>query len=321
LAFLALRENQRPALLLNSGVVYIAFGSHGDQQPYHGWVMGYNATSLQQAFAYCVTPNGEGAGVWLANAGLTADAAGNVYLTTGDGSFDANQGGTDLGDSYIKLSPTGAVLDYFTPHNEATLDQGNIDLGAGGILILPDQSGTHPHLLVSAGKNGTIDLIDRDNMGHYNPNNDSQIVQSLINIFPFGTPEPGNYSAPVYFNGTIFFSPVADSIQAFALTNARLSTSPTSRSSEVFAYPGGTLAVSANGSSNGILWALERRGSSSGALRAYDATNLGIELYHSDQAGSRDALDEVVKFSAPVVANGKVYVGSATKLTIYGLFQ
>jgi hypothetical protein len=320
-SFMPLRENQRPALLLNNGVVYIAFGSHGDQQPYHGWVLGYTASTLQQTFAYCVTPNGEGGGVWLANSGLAADAAGNIYLATGDGTFDANQGEANFGDSYIKLSRSGAFLDYFTPHNEATLDGGNIDLGAGGVLLLPDQAGAHAHLLVSAGKNGTIDLIDRDNLGHFNSANDNQIVQSLVNVFPFGTPEPGNYSAPVYFNSIVYFSPVADSIQAFALTDGRLSTSPVSRSPEVLAYPGGTLAISANGFTNGILWALERRAGSAGALHAYNAANLANELYHSDQAGSRDALDEVVKFSAPIIASGNVVVATTTRLYVFGLFQ
>jgi fibronectin type 3 domain-containing protein len=321
LTFLPLRHNQRPALLLEGGVVYIAFGSHGDQQPYHGWLFGYNATTLQQTLAYCATANGEGAGIWIAGSGPAADSAGNIYFVTGDGFFDANAGGVNFGDSYVKINPAGTVLDYFTPHNEGTLDGGNIDLGAGGILLLPDQPGAHPHLMVSAGKNGTIDLIDRDNMGHFNPANDNQIVQSLVNIFPFGTPEPGNYSAPVYFNGTLYFSPVEDTIQAFTLSNGLLSTSATSRSAQIYSYPGGTLALSASGTSNGILWALERRSNSPGALRAYDARNLAVELYNSDQAGSRDALDEVVKFSAPLIANGKVYVATATKLWVFGLIQ
>jgi chitodextrinase len=321
LQFLPLRENQRPALLLNNGIVYIAFGSHGDRQPYHGWLLGYDAATLAQRFAYCDTANGEGAGIWLANSGPAADSAGNIYLITGDGTFDANRGGTNFGDSYIKVGPLGTVLDYFTPYNESTLDNGNIDLGAGGVLLLPDQPGAHPHLMLSAGKNGTIDLIDRDNMGQFNAGSDSQIVQTLPNIFPFGTPEPGNYSAPVYFNGMVYFSPVADAVQAFSLTDGRLSTTATSRSSRIFSYPGGTLSLSASRAENAILWALERRNNASGALRAYDARNLGVELYNTDQAGSRDSLDEVVKFSAPLVANGKVYVATATKLTIFGLLQ
>jgi hypothetical protein len=322
LPFLASRENQRPALLLSNGVVYIGFSSHGDIQPYHGWVLGYNASTLQRTLAHCVTPDGEGAGVWMSGDGLPADAAGNLYYVSGDGTFDAHIGGRNFGDSYVKIRPDGSVADYFTPANQDYLDVNNIDLGAGGLMLIPDQPGAHPRMLLSAGKNGSIALIDRDNMGHHNPANDNQIVQSLYNIFPFGTPEPGNYSAPVYFNGRIYFSPVADNVQAFTLTNGLMSTNATARSPEIFAYPGGTLSISATGTTNGILWALEKKNPGvEGTLRAYDATNIGIELYNSDQAGNRDMLDEVAKFSAPVVANGKVYVASGGRLTIFGPIQ
>jgi hypothetical protein len=177
---------------------------------------------------------------------------------------------------------------------------------------------------VSAGKNGTIYVIDRDNMGHFDANNDNQIVQSLPNIFPNGTPEPGNYSCAVYYNGFVFFSPVADTIAAFRLTNGLLSTTPTFRSSVSYTYPGGTLAVSANGSSNGILWAIQRPSASgAGVLRAYDpagsANGTLKELYNSNQAGSRDTLDAAAKFNVPLIANGKVFVASVSALTVYGL--
>jgi fibronectin type 3 domain-containing protein len=318
ISFNPLRENQRPALLLSNGVVYIAFGSHGDNQPYHGWVLGYSATTLQPVMAFLTTPNGTGGGIWLSNAGPATDSAGNIYFATANGTFNASTG--DYADSIVKISPDGTVLDYFTPYNEATFDAGNLDLGAGGVLLLPDQNCAHPHLLVMAGKPGTIYLVDRDNMGQHNPNNDSQIVQSLVNIFPYGTPEPGNYSAPVYFNGTVYFSPVADAIKAFRLSNGLLSTSPTSQSPQIYAYPGGTLTVSANGSTDGILWAVRRNGATApGTLHAYDPANLGIERYNSDQAGSRDTLDVAVKFSVPLVANGKVFVSSMSRLTVYGL--
>jgi len=328
--FDALHENQRPALLLLNGIVYIAFGSHGDQQPYHGWLLGYNASTLKQVLAYTVTPNANGGGVWQANSGPGADAAGNIYFITGNGAFDANTNGRDYGDTFLKLNSAGSVLDYFTPYNQATLNANNFDLGAAGPLLLPDQPGAHPHLMVSAGKNNTIYLVDRDNMGHYNTgNNDNQIVQSLVDIFPFGTPEPGNYSAPVYFNETVYFGPIADNVQAFRLTSGLLSTSATSRSFEVYSYPGATLAISANGAANGILWAIQRNGdcgtaascaaAAPGVLRAYDAGDLSVELYASDQAQSRDVLDFAAKFSVPLVANGKVFVASASQLTIYGL--
>ena len=252
IAFDPLIHNQRPALLLDHGQIYIAWGSHGDVGPYHGWVIAYNASTLQQVFAFNASADQQGAGIWLGGNGLAADAQGNVYFVTANGLFNAHLGGGNYGDSYVKLSPTGAVLDYFTPGNQGTLDSLNIDLGSANVTLLPDQPGAHPHLALMAGKNGTIHVVDRDNMGGYNPPNDHQIVQSLVDIFPFGTPEPGNYSAAVYFNSRVYFSPVADSIQAFTLTNGLLSTSATSRSPDLYGYPGGTIAISAQGTSNGI---------------------------------------------------------------------
>ncbi len=312
-----LRHNQRPALLLVNGVVYVAFGSHGDNQPYHGWLLGYDARTLQQTMALNVTPNGEGAGIWMGNAGPAADAAGNIYLTTADGTFDATL--QNWGDSFLRLDREGAVLDYFTPYNEATLNAGNIDLASAGVLLLPDQPGPHPHLLVQAGKNATIYLVDRDDMGRHSPSGDAA-VQALYDIFPFGTPEPGNYSAPVYYNGAVFFSPVADAVKAFRLTSGLLSTFQTSQSSAVYPYPGGTLAISANGAVGGILWALQRNGTAAGVLRAYDPADLAVELYNSEEAGARDTLgDPAAKFSVPLVANGKVFVATVSRLTVYGL--
>ena len=319
LPFLPLRENQRPALLLNNGVVYIAFGSHGDVQPYHGWVIGYNASTLQRVFAFCVTPDNEGAGVWQSGGGLAADAAGNTYFASGDGTFTGDVGGIDYGDSYLKLNATGSVLDYFTPHDQLALDQGNLDLCAGGVILLPDQPGSHPHLLIGSGKNATVYVVNRDSMGHFNPVDDSHAVQTLPNIFPNGTPEPGNYINPVYFNGTVYFSPVADNIQSFPLNNGLLTTVPASRSVESYPYPGGALAISANGTANGILWTVQRNDvTSPGVLFAYDPANLGNIYYSSSQAGARDLLDAAAKFNVPLVANGKVYVVAVSHLTAFG---
>ncbi len=317
LSFDPLHENQRTALLLNNGIVYFGFGSHGDNEPYHGWLLGYNATTLQQVLAYSSTPNGEGGGIWQSGGGLVMDAAGNFFFATGDGTFDANASGTDYGDSFVRLSTSGTVLDYFTPHDESTLDLNNLDLDAGGMILLPDQPGAHPHLLVSAGKNGSVYLVDRDNMTHFHSTD--QNPQTLVNVFPFGTPLPGNYSSPVYFNGTVYFAPVADVLQAFKLTNGLLSTTPTSTSPQAFAYPGGALSISANGTGNAILWAVQKNGTAAGTLRAYDATNISRELYNSDQAGTRDTLDVAAKFSIPLVVNGKVFVASTSKLTVFGL--
>jgi len=319
LAFNPLRENQRPGLLLSNGVVYIGFGSHGDNNPWHGWVLGYSATTLQQVLAYNTTANGDGGGIWQGGGGLAADAAGAIYFVTGNGTFDANTGGVNYGDSFIKLSPSGAVLDSFTPYDEATMSEQDKDLGSAGALLLPDQSGTHPHLMLSAGKTGTVYLIDRDNMGHHNPNNDGQIVQSLIGIFPSGGITNGNFISPVYFNGSVYFSPIADTLKAFQLSNGLLPTAPTSESVVSYPYPGGPLAISANGNTGGVLWAVQRNGASSpGVLRAYDANDLDTELYNSNQAGARDTLPVGTKFSAPLVANGKVFVSSTGQLTVFG---
>jgi len=186
------------------------------------------------------------------------------------------------------------------------------------MILLPDQTGAHPHLLVSAGKNGTIHVVDRDNLsGYHNPD---QNVQTLNNIFPNGTPLPGNYSSPVYFNGTVYFGPVADVVQAFRITNGLLSTSPTSTTAQAYPYPGASMSVSANGSTNGIVWAVQKNGAGNGVLRAYNPANLATEYYNSTQAGTRDSMnDPAAKFSPPLVVNGKVFVASEGRFTVYGL--
>jgi hypothetical protein len=321
LPFVPLIENQRTALLLANGVVYFGFGSHGDNGTYSGWVMGYNATNVrQQTLIYNAAPNVNQSGIWMDGDGLAADSAGILYFITGEGPFDGNTIGTDYGDCFMKISTNGAVLDYFSPSVQTTLDEENLDLGAGGELLLPVQPGSYTNEMVGAGKNGTIYLVNRDNMGHYNPSTD-QIIQELVDIFANSLGQDGgNFSSPVYFNGRVYFGPVAGAVQAFTLNNGLLSTTPTSHSAEVYEQRGATMAISASGNTNGILWTLQSNGETlSGTLHAYDATNLGNELYTSDQAGSRDTLDAWYKFSVPLVANGKVYVSSVSQLTVYGL--
>ena len=326
-SFNALLENNRPGLLLSNGVVYLAFGSHNDQSPWHGWVLGYNATTLKQTMQYNVTPNGNGGGIWQGGGGLATDASSDIYFVTSNGNFDANTGGLDYGDTIEKISPTGSVVDYFTPHDQSNMDTGNLDLGAGGPVLLVDQpNGPYPHLLIASGKNGTIYVINRDTMGHYNASNDNQIVQSLPGILPNGSQGSGNFSTPVYFNSYVYFGAVRDTLKAFQLTNGLLSTAPTSHSVALFPVRGASFAISANGNSNGILWAIQNNGASAdndqtapGVLFAYSATNLANELYDSSQAGSRDTLDYAAKFAVPLVANGKVFVAGQTQLNVYGL--
>ena len=247
-----------------------------------------------------MTPNGFGGGIWQSGGGITADASGNLYFTSSNGTFDLNSGGIDAGDTIEKFSPSGSLVDYFTPHDQAAMETNNVELGSAGPVLLIDQaSGPFPHLLVTAGKEGTIYVINRDNMGHYNPNNDNQAVQTLVNIFPNGTQDTGNFSVPVYFNGFVYFAAVNDTLKAFQMTNGLLSTVPTSQSSEIYPNRGGSFSVSANGTSNAILWAVQDNNPSAGVLRAYDATNLSNELYNSTQAGARDALDVAAKFNIP----------------------
>jgi chitodextrinase len=289
-SFQSLHENQRCALLLNNGVVYIAFGGHGDQRPYHGWLLGYNAQTLVQVMAYNTSPNdpgnmgigGSGSGIWMSGDGLATDSAGNIYFVTGNGLFDVDSGGSDYGDSFLKVGPTGSVLDFFTPHDQQNMNLQDLDLGSGGVLLLPDQPGPHPHLALTAGKSGTIYLLDRDNLGGYNPNNDNQIVQSIVNIFPNGNWHTGNFKAPVYWNGSLYYSADADYIKSFAVSNGLIIPFPTSQSSFILNYPGATLGISANGTSNAILWAVQRVDldptgggvQGPGSLHAFDATNL-----------------------------------------------
>jgi hypothetical protein len=220
----------------------------------------------------------------------------------------------------VKLSTSASVVDYFTPSNQSNLSANNLDFGSAGPVLLVDQtSGLYQHLLVSAGKDGTIYLINRDNMGQYNPTNNN-VVQVLVGALPNGDPEVGNFSAPVYYGGYVYFAAVNDSLRAFQLSNGLLSTSATSVSSAIYPVRGGSFAVSDNSNTNAILWAIQNNGSTTpGAVFAYDATNLADELYDSNEAGSRDTMDSAAKFSIPLVANGKVFVGSQSQLTAYGL--
>jgi hypothetical protein len=307
----------RAGLLLLDGVVYTSWASHCDTGSYHGWIIGYDARDLHQVAVFNDTPNAFQGSFWMGGAAPAADAEGNIYVISGNGIFNANAGGSDLGDSVIKLSSKAglAVKDYFTPFNQLYLDRADIDLGSSGALLLPDAAGSavHPHLLVSAGKEGRIYLLDRDAMGQFRSGSDSQIVQSLEGaIGPL-------FGSPAYFNNTVYIIGANDALKAFPISEAHLSASPSSRSSQVFEDPGAVPTVSANDSVHGIVWLIEN--GSGGALRAYDASNLANELYNSQMNGSRDWLGPFVRFSVPTVANGKVYAGTANSLAVFGLLN
>jgi uncharacterized protein (TIGR03437 family) len=313
--FIPKNYKSRPGLLLLNGVVYTSWSSHCDASTYHGWLMGYDAQTLSQVSVYNNTANGSQGSFWASGAAPAVDAQGNIYLDAGNGTFDADSGGSDLGESFIKLSTSGglSVIDYFAPFNQLDLNRRDLDTGSSGTLLLPDSAGSpaHPHLLTSAGKEGRIYLLDRDNLGHFQDGSDSQIVQSLPGAVG------GLFSIPAYFNGTVYFSGAGDNLKAFPIANAALATMPSSQSATKFGGLGAVPSVSANGAINGIVWVLES--SSSGILRAYDAGNLANELFDSGQNRARDALGSYVKFSTPTIANGKVYAGTQNSLAVFGL--
>jgi len=323
ISFDPLIQNQRSALLFQNGMVYIAWGSHCDKSYYHGWLMAYDHTSLAQKGVWVTTPNGSEGAIWEGGSGPAGDIALNTYFAVGNGTFDANTGGGDYGQSMLKLAPpsnnTFAVLDYFTPYNGPNLNVGDFDIGSGGAMLLPDQAkGPHLHLLVQGDKVGNIYLIDRDNMGHYNALNNNQIVQCLAGA------ELGMWASPTWWNNRVYFGASGDTLKAFGLntTTGLLTTTPTSQTTRVFAYPGTTSSVSANQDSNAIVWALDNstyKTADGAVLYAFDATNLATELYTSSQRFTRDNPGGAVKFNVPTIANGKVYVGTQTKLSVYGL--
>ena len=315
LNFDTLHLMQRPGLLLSNGVLYLGFGSNGCDLTGRGWVMAYSASGLQQLGVFVTQPdNSYGSSVWQGGVGLAADSLGNVYLSTGNGLFNAGINFPDYGDSVLKLGLNSGVLsaqDYFTPFDQANMATNDWDLGSGGITLLPDQSGTYPHLLVAASKNGNIYVINRDNLGQYNPVDNSQIPQYISGAFV------GEFfGSALYWNNTLYFLAHQDSVKAYSLTNGVLSSTPVIQtSSRLTSF--GLPAISANGASNGIVWVV-RSLLGTPLLTAYNATNLR-ELYDSGQVPTRDTLGIVPHFATPIIANGKVFAGTQTQLVAYGL--
>ncbi len=319
LTFDTLMQFNRSGLLLTSGGnLFLAWASNCDNAPFHGWVMSFNKATLQQNGIWASTANGDGGGIWMSGSGLATDERGSIYFTTGNGTFDTSGTPVDLGDSIIRmfLSTSGLVVgDYFTPYNELTLGDNDVDVGSGGTLLLPDQPGPYPHELIQVGKEGSIYVVDRDHMGHYTSQNNSQIIQNLTGQVG------GMFSTPTYWNGNVYFGGSQDYLKAFSLTNGVLSSTPTSQSTFKFGYPGPGPIVSASGNTNGIVWVLETDGQNkhNEVLRAYDANNLATELYDTNQNLNRDNPGQYIKYAVPTVANGKVYVGSRTTFDAYGL--
>jgi hypothetical protein len=334
ITFNSASQQNRSALMYANGVLYIGFASINDtprcpNPSFHGWILGYNASNIQQQVSIFntsrnVSGNGSGpgafGGIW--GGALAASLSNDIYAATGNGPFNAAASVADWGNTYLRLTPSGntlKVLDYFTP--AALFNTDDLDLGTntGIVLVVP---GPTPHELIGGGKTGTLYVVNRDKMGKYDSTSD-QIIQEVPNavgVHTSSSPTCGStaddcdYSSPAYWNSHIYLSGVNDHVKEFTLSNGKL-TGPTSLGSQIYGFPGGTATVSASGSKNGIVWVVEPGKS---ILHAYDATNLANELYNSSQNSARDALGSFVKFAPATVVNGKVYVGTKNHLVAYG---
>ncbi|HEY1755125.1 MAG TPA: IPT/TIG domain-containing protein [Bryobacteraceae bacterium] len=313
---------ERAALTIANGVLYTTWSSHCDITPYTSWVIGYNEATLTQATVLNLTPNGDEGGLWQSGAGPAVDSAGNLYLLMGNGTFDVTltSGGFpskgDYGNGFVKISTavgTATVVDYFTMSNAVAESSADQDLGSGGPLLLPsvnDSQGNAQSLAVGAGKDGNLYVVNRNNMGKFNANANSIYQERASALGPV-------YSSPAWFNGSMYYGSEGKPLQAFPFTNGQFQ-APSSQSSNTFGFPGTTPSISANGNSNGIVWAAEN--SATAVLHAYAANALSTELYNSNQApNGRDHFGAGNTFIVPTVVNGKVYVGTTTGVGVFGL--
>ena len=333
------KHNNRPGLLLLGGTIYTAFASHEDYDPYHGWILAYSASTLKQTAVFNVTPNGSRGGIWQAGGGLTADASGNVYVMTGNGTTSAPSGGDDYGEAFLKMSLSGSTLsvkDWFIPNNYDAMNSADNDLGASGVLGIPNTN-----LIVGGGKEGKLYLLDTNNMGHYNAGADP-VLQEFQAVHSRGS--TGHlHGGSVYWNGPtgphIYlwgendfvraypFYPAAGTAPAyFGTTASSVGSDYSPALTSVYGMPGGMLSLSANGAQNGIVWAATPYDGDSihavvnGIFRAYDATNLSKELWNSKQVPARDDLGLFAKYNPPTIANGKVYLPTFShQVCVYGL--
>ncbi|MDB5321008.1 MAG: pyrrolo-quinoline quinone [Phycisphaerales bacterium] len=327
ITFAATQQLQRPALSLLNGVLYVTYGGYADTDPYHGWILGFNPATLQLQSVLNTTPNliatpasatADEGGIWMTGAGLASDGT-NMFLLIGNGDFNAALG--DYGDSILKVAPDSStvaqpningyglkVADYFTPYNQLSLSNADADLGSGGGIVLPDQPGAHPHEYVGAGKQGTVYLVDRDNMGGYNSTTDNVIQKVSLGH--------GVFSSPAYFNFSVYYQGVGDVLKRYTLTNGLLSAAPAVQGALAYSA---TPSISSNGSANGIVWDTQNDATHQ-VLHAYNAITLA-ELYNSNQSGTRDQMGTGVKFITPTIADGRVFVGADGAVNVYGLIS
>ena len=325
------QHEDRAGLLLSNGIVYTSWSSHCDHRPYTGWVIGYNAQTLQQTSVTSLSPHGSEASIWSSGGGPAADSQGNIFISVANGTFDTqldSQGfpiARDFGNAFVKLTPLRApvaralpVTDYWTMFNTVTESDMDQDLGSGSITLLPDiidANGKVHQLGVGAGKDANLYVVDLNNLGKFNASSNANIYQEIPKAL-----EGKEYATAAYFNNTVYIGAVGDVMRAFPLNGLYLATSPSSVTQSPFTFPGTTPSISANLSESGIVWALDNAQSGApGILHAYDARNLGRELYNSNEApGGRDHFGPGNKFIVPTVAGGKVFLGTTNSVAVFG---
>ena len=316
---------ERQGLLLLNGVIYTGWTSHCDNRPYTGWLIGYSESTLAQTSVLNLTPNGSEGSIWQNGNGIASDGQ-SLFFLDANGTFDTTLNGKgfpnkgDYGNAFLKVSTKNNklhVVDYFNMYNTIQESDDDEDLGSGGALVLPamkDSRGNIHYLAIGAGKDQNIYVVDRTNMGKFNPNNNNAVYQEIDGVLG-----GGEWASCAYFDGSVYFGPVGNRLLQFRFSKAWLSTSPHSRSVASFIYPGTTPSVSANGTSNGIVWAIEHSDPED-VLHAYNAWNLANELYNSSQARhNRDQFGTASHFGTPMIVNGKVYVGTVNGVAVFGL--
>ena len=317
IAFNPLRENPRAALLLTNGNLFLTWASSCDRGPYHGWVMAYDPESLAQKAALNVTPDGNEGGIWESDTGPAADADGNVFVPTGNGTFNVSTGGKDYGDSVLKLGLKGsslAILDYFTPRDQEHMADTDMDLGSAGPVLLPDQPGPHRHLVLQPSKDKRIFVLDRDSLGKFHSDRDAIVQTQPV--------KGGGFGAMAYWNGHAYYVGEDDALRDYAVNNGELK--PTAASSIKF-DGGATPTVSANGNKDAVVWVASKK-SSGGRVRqavlyAFDAANVVQPIYNSATNDAHDGAGMAARFVIPVVVNGRVYLGTRSEVDVYGLLK
>jgi hypothetical protein len=307
----------RSALALSRGTVYVSFASNDDDR---GWLIGYDASTLAQTVAFCVAPAGSLGGIWMSGAAPAVDEAGNVYVTTGNGSFNADRAGANYGMSLLRLTAAGSVGDYFAPFDEHVQSRHDLDFASTGVMLLPETNGLHRREAVSADKHGWIFVVDRDRLGGFNRYR-NDVIQELDGNLGGGQ----MYSNPAYFRNAVYYAPPGQPLRRYAVRDGLLTQHPVSQSRDEFNYPGATPAISSNGDASGIVWTIAVSGRVKGGpparLRAYDARDVAHELYDSGRGRARSQAAPGTKFSVPTIANGMVYFGTQTALEAYGLLR